>query len=185
MPFRFENLAIPDLVVVDLQAFEDNRGFFLEMYKRSAFAAHGIPDTFVQDNYSHSQKGVIRGLHYQKHPKAQAKLVMVLQGEIFDVAVDVRRDSPTYGNWTGIVLSARDYRSIYIPVGFAHGFGVLSESASVLYKVTQEYSPECEQGIIWNDPDVGVRWPIATPIVSRTDSQLPRLREANHDFKYK
>jgi dTDP-4-dehydrorhamnose 3,5-epimerase len=185
MPFRFKNLEIPGLVQVNLEAFGDDRGFFMEMYKHSEFAANGVPPVFVQDNYSHSVKGVIRGLHYQRHPKVQGKLVMLLHGVIFDVSVDIRLGSPTYGKWNGIIMAAKDCLSIYVPVGFAHGFCVLSEEAGVLYKVTEEYGQEYEGGIVWNDPDLAIQWPIATPLLSEKDARLPRLRDTDHNFNYK
>jgi len=184
MQVSFKKLDIPEVVQIMTRTFEDNRGFFIETYKHSDFRANGIPNMFVQDNYSYSVKGVLRGLHYQEHPKAQGKLVMIWEGEIFDVAVDVRKGSPTYGKWVGTVLSARDYSSLYVPVGFAHGFCVLSETAKVMYKVTQEYSPESEGGIIWNDPEIGIRWPDAAPLVSERDARLPMLREADINFAY-
>ena len=184
MPFRFQRLSIPDVILVKARAFEDRRGFFAETYKRSAFAANGIPDAFVQDNYSHSVRGTLRGLHYQKPPQAQAKLVMVLKGEIFDVAVDIRNDSPTYGQWVGKILSDENLNMLYIPVGFAHGFCVLSKEADVVYKVTAEYAPELDRGILWNDPTIGVRWPIAEPELSSKDARLPTLQEAEINFVY-
>lgn len=184
MAFKFLRLEIPDVVLIEAQAFEDQRGLFMESYKRSDFLANGIHDTFVQDNYSHSLRRVLRGLHYQKHPKDQAKLVTVLQGEIFDVAVDIRRGSPTYARWVGQVLSAEDCRLLYIPVGFAHGFCVLSEEAAVLYKVTAEYAPELDRGVIWDDPEIGIRWPINDPTVSPKDAELPPLHLADNDFLY-
>jgi dTDP-4-dehydrorhamnose 3,5-epimerase len=182
MAFRFQRLEIPELVLIEAQNFEDHRGFFMETYKRSEFSANGIPQVFVQDNYSHSLRGVLRGLHYQKHPKAQEKLVMVLSGEMFDVALDIRKGSPTYGQWAGVVLSARKRHMLYIPVGFAHGFCVLSEEADILYKITEEYTPELERGVIWNDPEIGIRWPINDPILSAKDAQLPPLKDADNDF---
>jgi dTDP-4-dehydrorhamnose 3,5-epimerase len=184
MPFRFERLQIPEIILVEAAGFEDARGFFVETYKGSAFQANGIPEAFVQDNYSHSQRGVLRGLHYQRHPEAQGKLVSVMRGEIFDVGVDIRQGSPTYGRWVAMVLSARDCRLLYIPVGFAHGFCVMSEEADILYKVTKEYAPAYEGGICWNDPDLGICWPIQTPILSPKDAGLPRLKEAAHNFVY-
>ncbi|MGB7951152.1 MAG: dTDP-4-dehydrorhamnose 3,5-epimerase [Candidatus Binatia bacterium] len=184
MGFRFHKLAIPEVVLIEADAFKDSRGFFMETYKRSAFVTHGLGDTFVQDNYSHSVRGTLRGLHYQKRPKAQAKLVAVLKGEIFDVAVDVRRGSPTYGRWVGETLSTENFRMLYIPAGFAHGFCVLSEEADVLYKVTNEYAPELDRGVIWNDPDIGIRWPTDDPTVSQKDAGLPRLCAADIDFLY-
>jgi len=178
MPFNFTRLAIPDVILIDPTVFPDERGFFMESYKHSDFAAFGIKEHFVQDNHSRSMRGVLRGLHYQKTPKAQGKLVRTVVGEIFDVGVDIRRDSPTYGKWIGEVLSAENKRMLYIPAGFAHGFCVLSEEAEVLYKTTEEYAPEYDAGIRWNDPEVGIQWPIEHPILSTKDAKLPRLREA-------
>jgi dTDP-4-dehydrorhamnose 3,5-epimerase len=182
MPFQFQRLAIPDVLLVEAQTFDDNRGFFVETYKRSDFAAHGIADAFVQCNRSHSVRGVLRGLHYQIHPRAQAKLVSALQGEIFDVAVDIRHGSPTYGRWVGERLSGQNGRMLYVPVGFAHGFCALSDRADVLYMVTDEYAPECDRGLLWNDPDIGIDWPITNPILSAKDAQLPTLRQADNNF---
>ena len=156
MPFNFTRLAIPDVILIEPRTFPDERGFFMESYKYSEFSAFGIKERFVQDNHSRSVKGVLRGLHYQKHPKAQGKLVRVVVGEIFDVAVDIRHGSPTYGQWVGEKLSAENKRMLYIPPGFAHGFCVLSEGAEVLYKTTEEYSPEHDAGIIWNDPKLSI-----------------------------
>jgi dTDP-4-dehydrorhamnose 3,5-epimerase len=183
MPFEFRTLAIPDVILVEARSFTDNRGFFAETYKLSEFAANGIAAPFIQDNLSHSCRGVLRGLHYQKQPRAQGKLVMVLAGEIFDVAVDIRLGSPTYGQWVGLTLSARDVRMLYVPPGFAHGFCVLSDVADVTYRVTEEYAPHLDRGIVWNDPDIGVQWPIANPTLSPKDAQLPRLRQADNDFR--
>lgn len=180
MPFRFKELEIPGPILVEAEAFEDPRGVFVETYKRSEFEAAGIHEVFVQDNYSHSVYRVLRGLHYQKHPMAQGKLVGVVHGKIFDVAVDVRSDSPTYKRWVGVVLSGHDYRMLYVPEGFAHGFCVLSDVADVVYKVTAEYSPELETGVRWNDPLVDIRWPIADPILSAKDAALPFLRDPGH-----
>ena len=173
MPFSFKRLSIPDIILVDPQSFPDDRGFFFESFKESEFLSGGIDKKFVQDNFSHSIRGVIRGLHFQKTPKAQAKLVSVLKGEIFDVAVDIRKNSPTYGKWVSEILSENNHKLLYIPEGFAHGFCVLSEEADVLYKVSNEYSPEHEDGIIWNDPKLNIDWPISKPIVSSNDSKLP------------
>ena len=181
MPFKFTRLEVPDVILVQPKVLEDARGHFIELYKRTEFAAHGIPDAFVQDNYSSSVRGVLRGLHYQRPPQAQAKLVMVLRGEIFDVVVDLRRDSPAYGRWTGVMLSSSDRRMLYVPEGLAHGFCVTSDAADVMYKVTAEYTPELEGGVRWNDPAVGIRWPIADPIVSEKDAALPLLRDIQHD----
>jgi dTDP-4-dehydrorhamnose 3,5-epimerase len=183
MPFQFQRLEIPDLVLVEAQSFPDHRGFFLETYRMSGFSANGISDAFVQDNLSHSHQGVLRGLHYQKHPRAQGKLVTVLRGEIFDVAVDIRKGSPTYGQWVGLTLSDDCFRMLYVPIGFAHGFCVLSEEAVVSYKVTEEYAPDLDRGIVWNDPDIGIHWPVGNPVLSAKDAQLPQLREADNNFE--
>lgn len=168
MPFGFKKLSIPEVILVESRAFSDERGLFMESFKESIFSANGINTKFVQDNYSHSVKGVIRGLHYQKDPKAQAKLVMVTRGEIFDVVVDIRKGSPTYGRWVSQILSDKNHNLLYIPEGFAHGFCVTSEKADVLYKVNSEYSPEHERGILWNDQDIAYQ--VAN-------------RQANHDKK--
>ncbi len=184
MPFEFERLEITDVVLIKPRVFYDERGFFMEAYKYSDFAAFGITEHFVQTNHSRSVKGVLRGLHYQNPPKAQGKLVRVLMGEIFDVAVDIRKGSPTYGKWVGQKLSAENKQMLYIPPGFAHGFCVLSDVAEVLYMTTEEYSPECEAGIIWDDPDIGIHWPIKTPVLSPRDARWPRLANAVNCFIY-
>ena len=184
MSFQFRPLRIPDVVLIEAQAREDKRGFFHEMYKALAFAANGISTPFVQDNYVRSHCGVIRGLHYNLLPQAQGKLMMVLRGRIFDVAVDIRRGSPTYGQHVGQELFDDDRYMLYIPPGFAHGFGVLSVEADLFYKVTVEYEPELERGILWNDPTIGVKWPIACPILSERDTQLPLLKDAENNFVF-
>jgi len=178
MPFKFTRLDIPEVVLIDPEVHLDERGFFMESYKYSEFAAFGIKEHFVQDNHSRSTKGVLRGLHYQGPPEAQGKLVRVVVGEIFDVAVDLREGSPTYRKWIGERLSAKNKRMLYIPPGFAHGFCVLSEVAEVIYKTTEEYAPEYDAGIRWNDPEIGIHWPIEHPILSAKDAALPTLREA-------
>ena len=177
MPFTFTETDLPGVLLVTPRAFPDGRGFFLEFYKESEFVAAGIREHFVQDNHSRSVCGVLRGLHYQTAPFAQAKLVRVLFGEILDVAVDIRPESAAYGRWVGHVLSATNRQMLYIPTGFAHGFAVLSDAAEIEYKVTAEYSKAHERGIRWNDPRVGVRWPIADPILSDRDKALPLLAE--------
>lgn len=182
MPFEFSRLAIPEVILVEAKGFPDERGFFMEAYKRSVFSANGVAGPFVQDNYSHSVRGVLRGLHYQTRPKAQGKLVMVIRGSVFDVAVDIRKSSDTYGQWVGEELSSDNRRMLYVPQGFAHGFCVLSEEADVFYKVTEEYAPDLDRGIIWNDPDIAIKWPITEPSVSPKDARLPLLRDADHDF---
>jgi dTDP-4-dehydrorhamnose 3,5-epimerase len=184
MTFSFLNLEIPDVKLVTPNHYTDERGYFLETYKESEFFANGINVKFAQDNFSHSIKGVLRGLHYQKNPKVQAKLVTALRGEIFDVAVDIRKNSPTFGQWVGEILSDKNHKSLYIPEGFAHGFCVLSEKADVFYKVNAEYSPENERGIIWNDPQINIIWPINEPILHDKDYALPMLENADIDFIY-
>lgn len=184
MPFLFQRLEIPEVILVQTQTFEDHRGAFAETYRRSEFSANGIPAVFVQDNYAHSVRGVLRGLHYQDHPRPQGKLVMVTRGEIFDVAVDLRQGSSTFGQWVSVVLSARNLHLLYIPVGFAHGYCVLSEEADIIYKVTEEYRPELDRGIVWNDPAIGIRWPISEPILSLKDARLPLLQDADIKFVY-
>lgn len=187
MSFRFEKLGIPGVVMIEPQIFSDERGFFMETYKSSEFADFGITESFAQDNHSRSQRGVIRGLHYQNPPKAQGKLVRVVVGKIFDVALDIRKGSPTYGRWVGVVLSEENRRMLYMPEGFAHGFLVTSVVAEVHYKTTDEYAPECEAGIAWNDPEIGLDWPIEPPerpIVSPKDSSWPKLAEATNGFVY-
>ena len=184
MTFVFEGLEIPDVILVKATAHPDPRGSFMEAYKLSAYAASGIPERFVQDNISHSARDVLRGLHYQLRPKAQGKLISVIRGAIFDVAVDIRRGSPTYGRWVGLRISAEDHMLLYVPVGFAHGFLVLSDQADVAYKVTAEYAPEADRGIVWNDPGLGIDWPIHNPILSPKDAVLPMLSQAENDFVY-
>lgn len=184
MPFQFHRLELSDIILVEAQRFGDDRGFFLETFKQSEFAAAGIAKAFVQDNYSRSARGVLRGLHYQIHPAAQGKLVRVVRGEVFDVAVDIRRGSPTFGRWVGVRLSEKRSQMIYVPPGFAHGFCVLSELADFSYKVTAEYAREQERGIAWNDPEIGIAWPLAEPVLSTRDAELPLLRDADINFTY-
>ncbi len=182
MPFVFERLEIPDVVLIKPKIFNDERGYFLELFKTSDFNNYSLRIDFVQDNMSFSKNGVLRGLHYQKYPKAQGKLVSCIKGSILDVAVDIRKNSPTFGKYIWVILSEEEKNMLWIPVGFAHGFLVLSDFALVLYKVAgAEYSPEHDAGIIWNDPDIGIKWPIKNPILSSKDSKLPRLRELKED----
>lgn len=178
MPFDFTRLAIPEVLVITPRVLTDARGFFIETYKRSEFAAAGIGETFVQENHSSSIRGVLRGLHYQRPPQAQSKLVRVVSGRIFDVAVDLRRDSPTSGRWVGVELSADENTMMYMPDWCAHGFCVLSERADVVYLTSSEYSPEHEAGILWNDPAIGITWPVRDPIVSDRDTRWPLLAGA-------
>ncbi len=184
MTFNFKRLKIPEVILVEPQVFPDERGFFMESFKESIFIENGINIKFVQDNHSHSIKGTLRGLHYQKNPSAQAKLVTALKGEIFDVAVDIRKGSPTYGKWVGEILSEKNHKLLYVPQGFAHGFCVLSEEADVTYKANNEYSPETDRGLLWNDPKVGVKWPIEKPITSKKDEQQPLLENIDNNFEY-
>ena len=177
--FTFTQTAIDGLVIIDCRSFGDARGAFMETYKRSDFHAAGIGCEFVQDNQSSSVRGVLRGLHFQiEHP--QAKLVRVLEGEVFDVAVDLRPGSPTFGSWEGVVLSAENRRQLFIPRGFAHGFYVMSERAVFAYKCDDEYHPGDEGGIRWDDPGIGIEWPIPAgeePILSERDRVAPYLDE--------
>ena len=184
MPFKFIELEIPGLVLIEPLVFNDERGFFLEFYKYYEFSQHGIKEFFVQDNHSRSSYGVLRGLHYQNPPKDQGKLVRVIKGEIYDVAVDIRRGSPTYGKWIGVNLSERNKQMLYIPPGFAHGFCVLSVEAEVIYKCTNEYDPSLEAGIIWNDPEISIQWPIEELMISEKDRRWPNLNNANNYFVY-
>lgn len=179
MPFEFTRIAeIPELIIVKPKIFEDSRGYFLEFYKESDFIQNGIKETFIQDNYSRSYQGVIRALHYQIPPKAQGKLVRVIKGKVWDVALDIRRSSNTYLQWYGIELSEENNTMFYIPPGFAHGFAALSSEVDFLYKCTCEYSKDHERGIRWNDPTINIPWPVTNPIVSDRDKELPRLDNA-------
>jgi dTDP-4-dehydrorhamnose 3,5-epimerase len=182
MPFEFTVLELPGLLLVQPQIFGDNRGFFFELYKHSDFVRGGIMDHLVQDNYSKSAKGVLRGLHYQKAPMAQGKLVMCLQGRICDIAVDIRKGSPYYGKWISVELTDENHLMLYVPPGFAHGFQVLSDTAEVLYKCTDEYSPANDRGIIWNDPDINIAWPLKDPVLSDKDKTHPTLQDADNNF---
>jgi dTDP-4-dehydrorhamnose 3,5-epimerase len=184
MPFQFQRLRLPEVVLIEPRNLKDERGFFRETFKASEFAANGLPDRFAQDNQSHSVRGVLRGLHYQNPPRAQGKLVSVSRGEIFDVAVDIRQSSPTFGQWVAQDLAAETGCMLYVPPGFAHGFVVLSAEADVIYKVTEEYAVELDRGLLWNDPQIGVRWPILEPILSPKDAHLPLLRDADNRFVF-
>jgi dTDP-4-dehydrorhamnose 3,5-epimerase len=174
-------LAIPDLRLITPRLFGDDRGFFMERYNKAAIdGALGRSVDFVQDNHSRSRKGVLRGLHYQLPPQPQAKLVSVLAGEIFDVAVDIRRGSPSFGRWDGAILSAENRCQLWVPEGFAHGFLVLSETAEVLYKTSGYYAPGCDRAIAWNDPDIAIAWPLdGAPTLSDKDAAAPSLAAAD------
>ena len=178
MPFEFEKLELAGAVLIKPRVFPDARGFFVEGYKKSDFAAAGIAAEFVQDNHSKSDKGVLRGLHYQRGAAAQGKLVRCINGAILDVGVDIRRGSATFGKWIAQELSSINAHMLYLPPGFAHGFLVLSETAEILYKCTAEYSPKDDAGIRWDDPTVGVEWGITDPILSAKDDGLPLLKDA-------
>lgn len=167
---------LPGVLIIVPEVFGDARGFFIETWHQERYTKAGLPARFVQDNLSFSTRGVLRGLHFQ-NPNPQAKLVYVLQGEVFDVAVDIRDGSATFGQWVGINLSADNQRQLYIPGGFAHGFCVTSRETLFAYKCTDFYNPQAEKGIIWNDPDIGIDWPVDTPILAEKDRVYPRLKE--------
>ncbi|MBD3426525.1 MAG: dTDP-4-dehydrorhamnose 3,5-epimerase [Candidatus Omnitrophica bacterium] len=179
MPFEFTRLEIPEVVLISPRVFEDSRGFFMETYKHTDFAGAGINDRFLQDNHSRSfEKGTLRGLHYQAEPRSQAKLIRVVRGSIFDVAVDIRPGSPACGRWVSAVLTDRGKEMLYIPRGFAHGFCTLEEDTEVIYKCSDVYSPEHERGIIWDDAAMSIEWPVEDPTLSERDSCWPGLEEA-------
>lgn len=179
---KVTELEIPGLILVEPKVFEDDRGFFMETYHAERYARYGISKKFVQDNHSKSVKGTLRGLHYQLG-RPQGKLVRVSQGEVFDVAVDIRKGSPFFGKWAGILLSGDNRRQLYIPEGFAHGFCVLSDTAAEFqYKCTDYYSPEEERGILWNDPGLAIDWPEKKPLVSEKDGKWPVLSDADAEL---
>ncbi|MGQ7884806.1 dTDP-4-dehydrorhamnose 3,5-epimerase [Paenibacillus sp. WC2504] len=171
------------LYIVEPDVHGDNRGFFMESYSSRKFAEHGIDFPFVQDNHSLSvETGVVRGLHYQLNPKAQTKLVRVTSGAIYDVAVDIRKNSSTFGQWVGVILSEDNKRQLLVPQGFAHGFCTIVPNTQVLYKVDEYYSPEHDRGILWSDPALGIDWPTSKPILSDKDQKHPLLRDAEINF---
>jgi len=177
---NFLPTSLPEVLIVEPRLFGDARGFFMETYHREKFHRGGITAEFVQDNHSGSRQGILRGLHYQIR-QPQGKLVRVVSGRVFDVAVDIRRSSPTFGRWVGVELSAQNKRQLWIPEGFAHGFYVLSEWAEVVYKATDLYAPEWDRSIRWDDPDIGIAWPLLDgrpPLLSHKDAAAPFLREA-------
>ncbi len=165
---------LPGVLIIEPDVFGDARGFFMETWSRERYREARLPAGFVQDNLSRSARGVLRGLHFQ-NPHPQGKLISVLEGEVFDVAVDVRAGSPTFGEWVGEVLSSANRRQLYVPEGFAHGFVVIGDTALFSYKCTEYYHPETERSILWNDPEIGIEWPIGDPILSDKDSRAPRL----------
>jgi dTDP-4-dehydrorhamnose 3,5-epimerase len=174
-PMKVIETTIPGVLLIEPKVFGDSRGFFLETFHLERYIAAGIPGPFVQDNHSHSAKGVLRGLHFQKQ-YPQGKLVYVTSGTVFDVAVDIRKESPTFGQWVSATLSADKHQQFYVPAGFAHGFCVLSESADFHYKCTDYYHPEDEGCIRWDDPDIGIQWPITNPTLSPKDANAPFLK---------
>jgi dTDP-4-dehydrorhamnose 3,5-epimerase len=186
--FKLTSSPIPGILIIEPHAFADDRGFFMESYNRDAFAALGFKETFLQDNHSRSQKGVVRGLHYQLEPAAMGKLVSCVHGRIFDVGVDIRRGSPAFGQWYGEVLSGENHKMLYFPPGFAHGFISLEDNSDVLYKCTNVWSPEHERAIVWNDPAVGIKWPLdlaGKPLVNTKDAAAPLLKDAETNFQFK
>lgn len=180
--FIFTETRIKGVYIIDVKTYGDNRGYFMETYKEEDFIAAGLNYKFVQDNQSSSRKGVLRGLHFQK-TFPQAKLVRVLKGEVFDIAVDLRKGSGTYGQWVGVLLSEENHRQFMIPRGFAHGFVVVSDTAEFAYKCDEKYHPEDEGGLIWNDPDIAVEWPdVGEIILSEKDKKNPTLAECKIEF---
>lgn len=184
MNFRETNL--PGVLVVEPKVFGDHRGWFMESYSKEHFQNAGIEIDFVQDNQSFSaQKGTLRGLHFQLNPKCQSKLVRCTQGVIYDVAVDIRKGSPTYGKWFGIELSAENKKQLFIPKGFAHGFMTLTDNVEIQYKCDELYAPEFDGGILWNDPEIGIKWPLdVQPVLSVKDEKAPLLKDAKTNFIY-
>jgi dTDP-4-dehydrorhamnose 3,5-epimerase len=167
---------LPGVIIIEPKVFPDARGFFMELYSEQRFHDAGLKMQFVQDNLAFSRKGTLRGLHFQ-NPNPQGKLVYVLQGEVFDVAVDIRRGSSTFGRWVGVTLSEENKRQFYVPPGFAHGYYVTSETALFAYKCTDLYNPKADGGVLWIDPDIGIKWPGAEPLISEKDAAAPRLRD--------
>ena len=168
--------SISDALIIEPDVFDDERGFFMETYHKKKYGEAGVNRIFVQDNFSFSLKNTLRGLHFQA-TRPQAKLVQAIRGEVFDVAVDIRPKSPTFGKWTGVLLSEKNRLQFFVPEGFAHGFCVLSESACFAYKCSDFYAPDDEKGIIWSDPDIGIKWPIENPVISEKDKTFPTLSE--------
>ena len=173
---HIDTTVIPGAIIIEPKVFGDSRGFFYETWNLQRYHDAGINEDFVQDNLSYSQRGVLRGLHFQ-NPNAQGKLVQVLQGEVFDVAVDIRRGSPAYGKWVGVELSSENKRQFYVPPGCAHGFCVISETALFSYKCTDRYDPAAEVSIPWDDPEIGIQWPLSDPLLSEKDRLATRLRD--------
>lgn len=182
MPFEFEKQEIEDIILIKPRIFGDNRGFFMETYKKSDFVRNGIDIEFSQDNHSKSSKGVLRGLHYQQFPYEQAKIVRCIKGRIYDVALDIRFESKTFGKYVRVELSEDNKNILYIPKGFAHGFVALSDEVEIMYKTSGEYVPQADRGILWNDPDIGIDWGIDfEPILSEKDKNQKRFTEINRE----
>ncbi|SHG03556.1 dTDP-4-dehydrorhamnose 3,5-epimerase [Ornithinibacillus halophilus] len=183
---KFTKTNLEDVIIIEPAIFGDHRGWFMETYNEENFLENGINIKFVQDNQSFSAaKGTLRGLHYQLNPKAQIKLVRCTRGAIYDVAVDIRKGSPTFGEWFGIELTAENKKQLLIPKGFAHGFMTLTEDVEVQYKVDELYAPECDRGIVWNDPTIGIDWPMdIIPVLSAKDEKAPLLKDADNNFSY-
>lgn len=180
-PLEIRETELPGVLLVTPKVFRDDRGFFLESFNEASFRDAGLPVRFLQDNHSRSARGVLRGLHYQlRHP--QGKLVRVVRGKIFDVAADIRRGSPTFGRWIGVTLDDRELSALWIPPGFAHGFCALSDDVDVTYKCTDFYTPNDERGVLWNDPLLGIRWPVENPILNAKDRSYPPLRKDSTDL---
>lgn len=180
---KSSTLSIKGLTLIEPKVHGDHRGFFMESYNDSLLKQQGITYNFIQDNHSLSvEPGVLRGLHYQLNPKAQTKLIRVLTGAIYDVIVDIRKNSPTFGQWIGVILSEHNHRQLLVPKGFAHGFCTLVPNTQVLYKVDEYYSPEHDRGILWNDPALGIDWPTSNPILSDKDQRHPLLKDAEMNF---
>lgn len=185
MAFRKLETAIQGLVIIEPDVFGDHRGYFKETYNEAAFKALGLDMHFMQDNLSYSRRGILRGLHFQRDPFAQGKLVSVVEGEVLDVAVDIRKGSPTYGQHVSVVLSGENHRMFYVPPGFAHGFQVVSETCYFSYKCTNIYDRPSEGGLMWSDPALGVKWPVADPIISEKDRDYPSFEVFESPFDYK
>lgn len=185
MKFKFTESPIKGILIIEPKAYNDDRGFFMEYYNKAAFAECGFTDLFVQDNHSRSKKGVVRGLHYQINPAPMGKLVKVVHGKIFDVGVDIRKKSSTFGKWYGEILTGENHKMLYFPPGFAHGFLALEDNTEVIYKCTGMYSQKDERAIIWNDPDIRIRWPldlVPTALVSERDQLHPGIKDAETTF---
>jgi dTDP-4-dehydrorhamnose 3,5-epimerase len=181
---KITSCKIPDVLLIEPEVFKDQRGFFFESYNQRLYQSQGIKPTFVQDNHSRSIRNTLRGLHYQINP-GQDKLVRVILGEVYDVAVDIRFNSPTFGEWVGIYLSGDNKKQLFIPRGFAHGFCVMSDVAEFEYKCSEYYSARDERGISWNDPDLKIDWPVKDPIISEKDKNNPMFKDIEKDFIYK